>query len=74
MVLTHTIVYLYTKTCASAALKSMCLQQNYTLYKSIKSAGAGEGRQQGRGDSSVGRQGREAAVTERLPGEEVGDG
>lgn len=33
------------KSCASAALKSMCLQQNYTLKKSIKSAGAEEGRQ-----------------------------
>lgn len=61
MVLTHTIVYLYTKTCASAALKSMCLQQNYTLYKSIKSAGAGEGRQQCRATGEGGSCYRAAA-------------
>ena len=61
MVLTHTTVYLYTKTCASAALKSMCLQQNYTLYKSIKSAGAGEGRQQCRATGEGGSCYRAAA-------------
>lgn len=65
------LIYFHMKIWARVGLKSMCLEQNYTVYRSINPAGAREGRWQCRMTVEEGSCCCEATVKW---GKEVGDG